>query len=75
MDPIELIGHVDEQRLLHVELPPTVGPGPIKVTLEPVGDVPDDWRALANRAWAADWSDPSEDIYTLEDGEPEHGAG
>ena len=31
-----------------------------------------DWRALINQTWARDWSDPCEDIYTLEDGKPSH---
>jgi|GEM_PF-3367695 len=30
------------------------------------------WRALINQSWAKDWSDPREDIYTLEDGKPSH---
>ena len=34
-----------------------------------------DWRALVNQSWAQDWSDPREDIYTLEDGKPSHGPG
>jgi hypothetical protein len=28
------------------------------------------WAAAVAQAWANDWSDPREDIYTLEDGEP-----
>jgi hypothetical protein len=31
----------------------------------------DDWFASVARIWAADCSDPREDIYTLEDGQPE----
>jgi hypothetical protein len=32
----------------------------------------DDWWAAAiSQAWAADWSDPREDVYALEDGQPE----
>ncbi len=31
----------------------------------------DDWAANVSRVWEADWSDPREDIYTLEDGVPE----
>jgi hypothetical protein len=75
MKPIEIIGHIDEQGQLHVELPEALRPGPVKVTLQEVTptDEVDDWRGLINHAWAADWSDPREDIYTLEDGEPEHG--
>ena len=32
----------------------------------------DVWQSLINHAWAKDWSDPREDIYTLEDGQPSH---
>jgi hypothetical protein len=31
-----------------------------------------DWQALINDSWVKDWSDPREDIYTLEDGKPSH---
>ncbi len=72
MNPIEVIGHVDEQHQLHVELPTDVTPGPVKITVRPVTekDEEDDWRALINQSWVEDWSDPREDIYTLEDGKP-----
>lgn len=30
------------------------------------------WLDLINHSWAKDWSDPREDIYTLEDGKPSH---
>jgi hypothetical protein len=33
-----------------------------------------DWQALINHSWAQDWSDPREDVYTLEDGKPSHGS-
>ncbi len=69
MKIIELVGHVDEQHRLHVELPPDVEPGPVKVTLQTPTD---DWHALINQSWAKNWSDPREDIYTLEDGKPSH---
>lgn len=36
MKTIELIGHVDEQHQLHVELPADVKPGPEKFTVQPV---------------------------------------
>ncbi len=74
MKPIELIGHVDEQHQLHVELPADVQPGPVKVTLLPATaeDEDADWRALISQSWAKDWSDPREDVYTLEDGKPSH---
>jgi hypothetical protein len=61
---IELIGHVDKQHRLCVELPAQVPPGPVKVTLEAVDEEADDWWATAiSQRWAADWSDPRDDIY------------
>jgi hypothetical protein len=65
MKSIELIGHVDEQHRLCVEVPAQVPPGAVKVTLEAVGEDADDWWAAAvSQSWAADWSDPREDIYS-----------
>ncbi len=74
MKPVELIGHIDEQHRLHVELPPEVQPGPVKITVRPATeeDEEGDWQALINHSWAEDWSDPREDIYTLEDETPSH---
>ncbi|HZT82596.1 MAG TPA: hypothetical protein VFA26_20370 [Gemmataceae bacterium] len=63
MKTIEVIGHVDEQRQLHVELPADVPPGPVKVTVQSVTEG-DDWRALINQPWVKDWSDPREDIHS-----------
>jgi hypothetical protein len=71
MKSIELIGRVDEQHRLCLEVPAQVPPGPVKVTLEVVEEEADDWAAAVSQRWAADWSDPREDIYTLEDGKPE----
>jgi hypothetical protein len=70
MKPVELIGHVDEQHRLHVELPPEVPPGPVKIAVGPVTEEDEaaDWLAPINQSWAEDWSDPREDVYTLEDG-------
>jgi hypothetical protein len=72
MKAIELTGHIDEQRRLHIKLPPDIQPGPVKVMVCPVteDDEDADWLALINDSWARDWSDPREDICTLEDGEP-----
>jgi hypothetical protein len=74
MKTIELVGHVDEQHRLHVELPTDIQPGPVRITLQSQTGEEDegDWRALIIQSWAKDWSDPREDIYTLEDGKPSH---
>lgn len=74
MKMIELIGYIDEHHQLQVELPDDVKPGPVKITVQPMTEVDEegDWRALINQSWAKDWSDPREDIYTIEDGKPSH---
>jgi hypothetical protein len=60
MKPLELIGHVDEQHRLEIELPADVPPGPVKITVRSATeeDEEDDWRALINHSWAKDWSAP-----------------
>ncbi|HWG46556.1 MAG TPA: hypothetical protein VN688_27590 [Gemmataceae bacterium] len=74
MKSVELTGYVDEQHRLHVELPADVQPGPVKITMRPTSeeDEEGDWQSFINHSWAKDWSDPREDIYTLEDGKPSH---
>jgi hypothetical protein len=64
MKTIELMGHVDEQHQLCLEVPAQVPPGLVKVALEVVEEEVDDWAAAVSQRWAADWSDPREDIYT-----------
>jgi len=71
MCTIELFGNVDDQHRLLVQVPDAVRPGPVKVLLE-IPDDSDDWAQGVAAIWAADWSDPREDIYTLEDGKPEN---
>jgi hypothetical protein len=76
MRKIEVVGQVDENQQLRAELPADVPPGPVRVIV----GVPEDgdeemsraWEQAISQAWADDWSDPCEDIYTLEDGEPYH---
>ncbi|MBI3822230.1 MAG: hypothetical protein HY289_06065 [Planctomycetes bacterium] len=36
-------------------------------------DEADDWARGVAEIWARDWSDPREDIYTLDDDEPVEG--
>jgi hypothetical protein len=73
--PIELLGRVDENHRLTAEVPAEVRPGPVKVTVElPEDEDPDgaSWSAAVAARWESDWSDPHEDIYSWEDGKPEH---
>ena len=75
MSRLELTGNIDERHLLSVSVPDDIRPGPVRVILEvPSDEEKDDWAAAVARIWAADWSDPREDIYTMEDGVPADGA-
>jgi hypothetical protein len=77
MKTITIIGQVDDQHRLTAEVPDSVRPGPVRLTLETTETdqetdqaEEDLWARGIARAWEADWNDPRDDIYTLEDGEP-----
>jgi hypothetical protein len=75
MKTIELIANVDEQHQLSVEVPADVKPGAVRIVLAlPTDEEVEEegwWQEAVSEIWAAHWSDPREDIYTLEDGKPE----
>jgi len=73
MAPLTLIGHVDEQHRLTADVPDTIPPGPITISISPASNEDDAgqaWMTGIAREWAEDLSDPRQDIYTLTDGEP-----
>jgi hypothetical protein len=74
MITIKVSGQIDEQHRLHAQVPPTVGPGQVDVLLLVPNAIEDDaeqqWEAGIAREWSAELSDPREDIYSLDDGEP-----
>ena len=77
MKTIELIGFVDEHRHLTGEVPQSVSPGPVRLQVlidplsQPLVDLAEvEWECAIGREWVAEWSDPREDIYTLNDGKP-----
>jgi hypothetical protein len=73
MKTIKVIGNVDRQHRLYAEVPATVPPGPVEVVLVVPSDeeeISREWTEGIAREWAAEWSDPREDIYTIEEGEP-----
>ncbi len=72
MEKIELAGTIDPARGLSVDLPPNVKPGPVKVTVEWIDEDDQAWSKWVSDIWSSDWSDPREDIYSLEDGKPIH---
>ena len=76
---IELVGRVDEDHQLIVEVPNDVPAGPVKVAIivqsngsatENEDDAGAQWAAGLGREWEEDLADPTQDIYTLSDGEP-----
>jgi hypothetical protein len=73
----ELHGVVDDQHRLNALVPDEIAPGPVKIIIEiPPGEEDERaWARAIGRIWEADWSDPREDIYSLEDGEPVDGPG
>jgi len=79
MKAITVVGQVDDEHRLTVDVPKNIPAGPVRVTIEtlsPVPDLEEDWWANeVAQSWAQEWSDPREDIYTLEDGEPVNGPG
>lgn len=72
MKAIEVIGQVDEKHRLQAEVPETIPPGPVRiiVLLPEEDEAGAAWMQGIAREWAAELSDPREDIYTLEDGTP-----
>lgn len=72
MERIELEGRIDQEHRLSVVLPSHVPAGKVKVVLEPLGDdeTETEWSRWIAHIWGPELSDPREDIYTLDDGEP-----
>jgi hypothetical protein len=72
MRTIELIADVDEQHRLHADVPTDVPAGQVRVLVLLPGE--DEagarWAQGVAGEWSAELSNPAEDIYTLEDGQP-----
>jgi len=72
MKAIELFGNVDDEHRLQAQVPESVPAGPVRVVVYVPEE--DDAGAAWSRGLAAEWaddlSDPQQDIYTLEDGQP-----
>ena len=66
------MGEVNTQHLLQAQVPEALPPGPVRiiVLIPEAEDVGEAWMQGIAREWAAELSDPREDIYTLEDGKP-----
>jgi hypothetical protein len=77
MDPaprkaIELVGDIDEQHRLRAQVPEELPAGPVRliVLLPDEDDTGNVWANGIAREWSAELSDPTQDIYTLDDGQP-----
>ena len=72
MKAIELVGDIDKRHRLRADVPADVPAGQVRLIVL----VPDEdgagslWEHGVAREWSADLSDASQDIYTLEDGQP-----
>jgi hypothetical protein len=72
MKAVELIGKVDDKHQLHAQVPGDLPPGQVRlIVLIPEEDEAGAaWMQGIGHEWAAEFNDPREDIYTLEDGMP-----
>ncbi len=72
MKAIELFGNVDDQHRLQAQVPEGVPAGPVRVVvyLPEEDDAGATWSRGLAAEWVDDLSDPQQDIYTLEDGQP-----
>jgi hypothetical protein len=66
MKAVELIGRVDDQHCLQVQVSESLPPGPVRIIVL----IPEEdeagiaWLQGIAREWAAELSDPREDVYT-----------
>lgn len=72
MKAIELVGDIDEQHRLQVQVPEELPVGPVRLIVL----LPDEdeggaaWMQGVTREWSDELQDSRQDIYTLEDGQP-----
>ena len=73
---IELIGDVDELHRLHARVPTEIPAGQVRliVFLPGEDEAGSRWANGVASEWSAELSDPREDIYTLDDGQPVNAA-
>jgi hypothetical protein len=71
MKVLELMGEVNTKHLLQAQVPETLCPGAVRiiVLIPEAEDAGEAWIQGITPGWAAEWSDPREDIYPLEDGQ------
>jgi hypothetical protein len=76
MKAIELTGDIDDQHRLQARVPEELPAGPVRliVLLPDEDDAGGAWAHGISKEWADELSDPRQDIYTLEDGQPVNAA-
>ena len=68
MDAVQIMGHVDDEHRLVLDVPDCITAGPVTVLILPSpqeGDAADAWMAGIAREWADDLADERQDIYSL----------
>jgi len=76
MKALEIVGDIDDKGRLVAQVPGGLNAGPVRVIVL----VPDEdeagaaWASGVAREWRDELSDVSQDIYTLEDGQPVNAA-
>jgi hypothetical protein len=77
VNAVEVRGEIDDQHRLHADVPQSLPAGSVRViVLIPEEDEGGGaWAGGVSSEWAAELSDPAQDIYTLSDGQPTDAAG
>jgi hypothetical protein len=72
MRAVELLGEIDDKHRLGAEVPKDLPAGSVRlIVLMPEEDEAGlAWAQGVPAEWSADLSDPNQDIYTLDDGQP-----
>ena len=72
MKAIELVGDIDKEHRLRAQVPEELPAGPVRliVLLPEEDETGVAWAQAVAREWTEELSDPQQDIYTLDDGQP-----
>jgi hypothetical protein len=72
MKAIELRGEIDDQHRLLAQVPQSFPTGSVRVIvlISEEDEAGLAWDAGVSSEWSAELSDPEQDIYTLNDGQP-----
>jgi len=72
MKALELPADINEHHRLEADVPPELPAGPVRiiVLLPDEDEAGNQWAQGISKEWADELRDASQDIYTLEDGEP-----